>query len=676
MKKIWKTILSLCLCLVMVLSFPITEAYSEGNGSEAVNRFNVVLVVDGSGSLRAGDCPSDPSGLRYDALKLFLGLLTESGNNVGSVVFNEDILLDSGLLPMNNMSAKLELVRRIEEAGATGETNIGGAILRAVNLLEGMHEENGLPCAILLLSDGKTELNHTSAREQASRDANEALQIAIDEGIAIHGILLDVNNGGAESEILFYTQSTGGTYEEVSSADDLTAAFQRFYAIINNTEYNGTQKTEFGDDGTADVSFVVPRFGVEEVNIVVELKNALQQVQITKPDGSQLSGGQISSMSILTSRYQLIKIPAPMAGMWRVHLEGVPHDTVDISMLYNASMNVQLSCSNTGDFLLNTPYHFQCIVQDTSMPELTKDDLSSMTATLHVINSGTQESWEYPMTVADGYHADVSFPAEGSYYVYASVGCDGFLVNTDTLLINVGNKPPVCTNDIFDTIKTGLFQSGVWSQDISANFTDPEGEELTFSLASDSYGDAVTLDGGQLSIDVEGQQRVQLIVVASDPLGASAEMRVDLVEENVTVRTLLTIGAVILVLILLFLLYKLYKSRQRCSIEMTLAAFDSANRSLLRPLYNFHGKRSVQKLGSLNGANAKNFWFEATSRSDVCLFKGKVPFYLERNGRKTKSAEIKAGIPATIYFDPNCTCGLKIDSTVSNSYRRRSGRRR
>ena len=89
MKKFQRFLASL---LAFVFSITLASGWSgtadaEENFSLA-NRYNVMLVVDKSGSLRDIDgVGTDPDGLRFDALRLFLGLLTEKGNNVGLIAF-------------------------------------------------------------------------------------------------------------------------------------------------------------------------------------------------------------------------------------------------------------------------------------------------------------------------------------------------------------------------------------------------------------------------------------------------------------------------------------------------------------------------------------------------------------------------------------------------------------
>ena len=106
---------ALLLALLLLLSLMPGSFASAEEPNADVNRFNVVLVIDKSGSLRdANGQGTDPDGLRFDAMRLFLGLLTERGNNVGAVVFDQEIRYDSGLRKMDGMEDKKNLIREAE----------------------------------------------------------------------------------------------------------------------------------------------------------------------------------------------------------------------------------------------------------------------------------------------------------------------------------------------------------------------------------------------------------------------------------------------------------------------------------------------------------------------------------------------------------------------------------
>ena len=256
------TALLLTLALAALLASPALAVTQLSSAS--VNRYNVMLVIDGSGSLTQTSAPTDPTGLRYDSLKLFLGLLTNSGNNVGAIVFNQDLMLNSGLQALTGQTQKLALAQQIEDAGVGGDTDIGGALLTAVQTLQGKTAENGLPSAIVLLSDGNTDLPSATDAEkaQSADDEEKAIQLAAGDNIPVYGIWLNANNSGSADEMQNITSRTGGDYEEVKAASDLTAAFERFYTLINNTSELPVGPDTFDASGSADLTFTVPSFGV------------------------------------------------------------------------------------------------------------------------------------------------------------------------------------------------------------------------------------------------------------------------------------------------------------------------------------------------------------------------------------------------------------------------------
>ena len=73
--KILKTFLIMFLLITVNIS--IIRADVQKIKYNNLTHFNVGLVIDGSGSLGS----TDPNKLRYDAIDLFLALLTNKGNN-------------------------------------------------------------------------------------------------------------------------------------------------------------------------------------------------------------------------------------------------------------------------------------------------------------------------------------------------------------------------------------------------------------------------------------------------------------------------------------------------------------------------------------------------------------------------------------------------------------------
>ena len=531
----------LALILAFVFSFTMVSAWPDAAAAEenvsTANRYNVVLVMDKSGSLRDADgVGTDPDGLRFDAMKLFLGLLTETGNKVGAIAFDETIRYDSGLKAVDSLDGKKELVQAVEALGTSYDTDIGLAVLRAAETLSGMKDKNGLPCAILLLTDGMTDFSGNPRswflHDRSEAAAQRALQIAQEEGITIHGILLDVDGRAqnGEDEIRFYTDGTRGQIETVSSPEDLTAAFARFYSIINKTEYNNTNRVVFPDQGEVETVFSVPAFGTEEVNIVIEHGNALsrlESIRVTAPDGSDYP---VDAHMLEASRFQLIKIPEPMSGRWRVALRGTPGDSVDICMIYNASMSVALGSDaegETGEVL--KPILFRAVVTDTDV-NIDEDTLRDIRCELAVKNLSTGETIRYPMDVgADGYSLSLTFDQGGEYEITAVVGLTDFDVRSDSVVLKIDVPQPFAKQSLIsDYRSSGLIRDNAWELSLDGLFEDPKGTALSYTL-SDDLGGAAEIRDGVLRVKLnELNEKVSFTVTATDAYGLTAVLPVEL----------------------------------------------------------------------------------------------------------------------------------------------------
>lgn len=102
-------------------------------------------MLDGSGSLVSNSNGTDNDGLRYEAIQLFLALLSDQGNEVSAIVFDDDsenYLLNTDVEQVSGKEEKLDLSQKIKDAGTGGDTDIGSALLTAVERLEAVNNDN------------------------------------------------------------------------------------------------------------------------------------------------------------------------------------------------------------------------------------------------------------------------------------------------------------------------------------------------------------------------------------------------------------------------------------------------------------------------------------------------------------------------------------------------------
>ena len=537
MKKFQRFLSSL---LAFVFSLTLVSGWSgtadaEENFSQA-NRYNVALVVDKSGSLRNVDgVGTDPDGLRFDALRLFLGLLTEKGNHVGLIAFDEAIRFDSGLQSISSMADKEALVEAVEVLGTSYDTDIGSAVLHASEMLSGMRESNGLPCVIMLLTDVTDFAPDKPVqilKERSSAAAQKALEIAQKEGITIHGLLLNVDGRSinGEEEIRYFTDGTRGQLETVSSPEDLTAAFARFYSIINRTEYDGSHRIAFPEQGEVEARFPVPGFGAEEVNIVIECDHGSvrpEDICVIAPDGQEYG---IEGHILETSRFLLLKIPEPQAGEWEITLKGNPGDTVDVCMIYNASMSVSLISDTDNAFEVLKPLCLKAFVSDTD-GNVTGDRLKNIVCTLAVTDLSTGATTTYPMTAEDGnYSCILTFDQGGEYELKAIVDLHDFEVLSNVLAADIAVPSPTAAHDaVSDFTELGSLHDNLWELPLDGLFEDPKGGEFSYTL-SDTLDGAAEIEDGVLRVDLRKLgENASFSVLATDSYGLSAALPIDFV---------------------------------------------------------------------------------------------------------------------------------------------------
>lgn len=141
---------------VLGVMLSIVIFWENGSGAWAAqaddHRMNVVFVLDQSGSMSN----TDAGEFRYEALDLFLGLSTETGNYMGAVVFDDTIVLQKDIVEVDGKEDKNKLSNEIKLTRSNGDTDIGKAVELATQMLQTSGNPN-LRSAIILLSDGNTD---------------------------------------------------------------------------------------------------------------------------------------------------------------------------------------------------------------------------------------------------------------------------------------------------------------------------------------------------------------------------------------------------------------------------------------------------------------------------------------------------------------------------------------
>ena len=94
--------------------------------------------------------------------------------------------------------------------------------------------------------------------------------------------------------------------------------------------------------------------------------------------------------------------------------------------------------------------------------------------------------------------------------------------------------PVAAVDEIAESVKTGLFQKGMWERDLKDLFRDPKGTALRYTLSDDMNG-AASIENGMLRVSMKGLKKAVFTVIATDEYGLSAEIPVTLTGKNMTI---------------------------------------------------------------------------------------------------------------------------------------------
>ena len=261
-----KTFIVLVWVFVLITAFQIGIFAADNEADSYLHRSNIIFVTDESGSMKY----TDPNNDRYEAIRLFLGEMANSGNYVGSVSFGEGIEDSAPVRYMDGQADKDALLTDISDQKYSNYTNIGMGLLKAIDILdEGRNPE--LDSAIILLTDGNTDMPTNDALQESIEMKAEAIERARQNGYKIFTICLNVNGAADAAELRQIADATGGTFAEIDNSKSLNDVETMFNKLIfhsfEDEGFSGLQLV-IGSDGTVETEFTIHNIGVEEINVL------------------------------------------------------------------------------------------------------------------------------------------------------------------------------------------------------------------------------------------------------------------------------------------------------------------------------------------------------------------------------------------------------------------------
>lgn len=572
------------LAVLVFISVSVFGTVSGKAEASKENRFNVVFVIDNSGSMSVTDGPN----YRFEAVQQFIGLLPETGNRIGGVLFAPEAYNPQLLKELNTTADRNAFVKAMKNPGLRdGGTNIGAALAAAHNLLSESADPE-IPSVIVLLSDGNTELKKDKMEESLQMQA-EAVQKAVDDGVPVYAICLNVPNSAIKAdptEMENIATATGGAFREVSKSEDLGDVFRMFYDLIYGTNAIEIANTTMPESGDLSIPFDVPSFGVDEVNLVVYGKTSGLSIQ---NPANQPVDADINAQST----FSIVKIKNVTPGQWTLKAQGTNGEPLRVNMVLNSNVtiapDVRTEEGETMSLAEMIPISDD-LFRVVAPLRLNGTEASgtkayeSYGATLTVENAVTGETVKtFDMTAgAAGFEKALSLrdvtdtPGAFRLTVTLTGYCTDYANNSrvrflekkgtvsDTLKACEEVKPnasPVAeTEELSYTISVWPFKGGKFELDLNTLATDPDGDELFYNISAPfPEGTDYTVSEDRILTQNHFSFRSGTYkIVISDLFGASCTVQVKVTAVNialVTVLGLLAAGIVVLAIlgVLLFI---------------------------------------------------------------------------------------------------------------------------
>ena len=278
----------------------------------AQDRADVRVLIDISGSMKQ----NDPHNLRRPALRLLVGLLPQD-TRAGVWTFGQYVNMQ---IPLGQVDKawKYRARESSKSIGSPGQfTNIEEALKRATEDWSGPPGE--YQRSVILLTDGMVDISKSQAKNRASRERilQNLLPRLQQLQATVHTIALSKN---ADHRLMReLTESTGGWYEQVESADELQKVFLRLFEKVGKPDAVPLNDNKFSIDSSI----------TEATVLVFHKPNA--QATLLIPPGGQSFGANNAPSSVTWHRdegYDMMTISDPEAGEWRIRAEVDPDNRV------------------------------------------------------------------------------------------------------------------------------------------------------------------------------------------------------------------------------------------------------------------------------------------------------------------------------------------------------------
>lgn len=597
----------LLLCMMAAVFTPATARAATTTGGD---RFNIMLVIDGSGSLTSPTAGNtDPKGMRYDLISSLMSILEADGHNIGAIVFSgtqkktasdadmaEGIMLNTGLLSTDRPAPDGRPVKDYVEGEVRdiyvdnsryGCTDIGTALKEAQEQLQQMQAQNGLQSVVFLFTDGNTAFygNPPAVVEKSMENRDNATLAMSQNGIRLFGAFL--NNGGHldDSEMKRLVCAANGisatspefaySYVEIRDADSALGITNSFLKFLGKIDPNWETKILYED---YHEEFIIPGMGVEEMNFSIyspygdDLPD--MNVKITQPDGTVIDAVPINESRI----FRVYKLVDPEPGLWMIDIHVPEGNRLAYAYTPVISLDIQAVTESRpapADLCVNTTADFSCYLARNGSIVTDAAAYRGYECRLEIQNvgDGSVDAYDVQVNTSGLFSQPVLLDTYGNFAARTIFSCGDIVVASDWVDLDLTNKAPEGSYPVHLDLKYGLFQPKSTDVDLTQYVSDPEdGSNLRFTIESATCDeDACDISGSTLTIDNKKMGDNFVVITATDSQGASCSQEVYVETTGVTIWYILALILLIIIIVIIVLMSIKAKNDNRPDGELSVS---------------------------------------------------------------------------------------------------------
>jgi len=641
--------------LITLCSMLIVPAVGAAEPVVGGKQCNIYLVVDSSGSLDMKNDPSkssDPKGYRYGALDYFFSIMPNSaGHEMGASVFSSWPQEVTALKIIQSQADKDGIKTKVESVPAAGNTDIGAALLEAVQKLvfaqqaqdkgNGKHKESW----VLLFTDGLTDTGSSAGNTASEAKRDQAIALALVNDIHIAGVFLNdkhtvtenaVSQGQNPQEVFDIVRAgrgqasdhsspkapdgtpnnLGGYYAEITDAADIADAFN----TLAHTILGGSDPTV--ETVPVDKEQLIPGIGVSELIFSVRyapgVKNKVD-ISILNPNDKVYFNTQDNVTIRSSDVFYTANVKDPAPGTWYIHVgrSGNTPVTEEILVIPDVLISTDVTAKleqGQSTIKLGEPFQVNAWLEKQGQRITENGKYSGYDVSLTIVNSETQES-STPLSMgSDGkgtFLVTTKLDDFSVYSAYVTFTCgENISFRSEPIMLKAENQPPELNKNVIvgsdgtlaaDTYYFTWWSSGKHTVDLSKFVRDPEGDTNIFYTADSSDYVSAIVDEGSAELIVDTQKKTGVGIIhltATDSDGKNFAFDLQLTAKDISLYWLIGILGVILILAIVVLLIRRLLLGGSIDVEFIIRVDRSPNQQIAQLAYQPQQKVPAYAFGS------------------------------------------------------------------------------